>query len=168
MTKLHTPVLIGEAPGYHEDQEGRPFIGPAGRFLDKLLDAAQVPRESLFITNMVACRPPGNRKPEKDEMKACLPRIRELLWVLKPSSVVLMGDTPLRGVLGIHGITRRRGFQYFQDLDLMNTGRAVQVALNPTYHPSYLLRTHSKQFIRETILDLYNAYIEGSGIYKVP
>src|SRR5881227_2907413 len=83
--------FIGEGPGFHEDRQGRPFVGPAGQFLDELLASINLKRSEVFITNVVKCRPPGNRDPEPDEMAACAPFLRRQLDVLDPALVVTLG-----------------------------------------------------------------------------
>lgn len=84
-------VFVGEGPGFHEDQQGRPFVGAAGQFLDELLAGISWRRQEVFITNVVKCRPPGNRDPEPDEIAACAPFLRRQLEVLDPALVVTLG-----------------------------------------------------------------------------
>ena len=84
-------VLVGEGPGFNEDQQGRPFVGRAGGVLNELLTSIEWPRPDVFITNVVKCRPPGNRDPEPDEMAACAPFLRRQLEVLDPALVVTLG-----------------------------------------------------------------------------
>jgi uracil-DNA glycosylase family 4 len=84
-------VLVGEGPGYNEDQQGRPFVGRAGGVLNELLASIEWPRSDVFITNVVKCRPPGNRDPESDEIAACAPFLRRQLEVLDPALIVTLG-----------------------------------------------------------------------------
>jgi uracil-DNA glycosylase len=84
-------VFVGEGPGFNEDQQGRPFVGRAGGVLNELLGSVEWPRSDVFITNVVKCRPPGNRDPEPDEMAACAPFLRRQLEVLDPALVVTLG-----------------------------------------------------------------------------
>lgn len=84
-------VLVGEGPGFNEDQQGRPFVGRAGGVLNELLASIEWPRSDVFITNVVKCRPPGNRDPEPDEIAACAPFLRRQLEVLDPALVVTLG-----------------------------------------------------------------------------
>ena len=84
-------VCVGEGPGFNEDQQGRPFVGAAGTFLDELIGAVGWRRPDVFITNVVKCRPPGNRDPEPDEMAACAPFLRRQLDVLDPALIVTLG-----------------------------------------------------------------------------
>ena len=84
-------VFVGEGPGFNEDQQGRPFVGRAGGVLNELLGSVEWPRRDVFITNVVKCRPPGNRDPEPDEMAACAPYLRRQLEVLDPALIVTLG-----------------------------------------------------------------------------
>jgi uracil-DNA glycosylase family 4 len=84
-------ILVGEGPGFNEDQQGRPFVGAAGTFLDELLQTIEWERNEVFITNVVKCRPPGNRDPEPDEIAACAPFLRRQLEALDPALVVTLG-----------------------------------------------------------------------------
>jgi uracil-DNA glycosylase len=105
-------MLIGEGPGYREDQEGKPFIGPAGKFLDELLGLAGLERETVFIANVVKCRPPNNRDPMPDEMAACAPYLERQLALVDPRVVVTLGRYsmsrffPGERISQIHGTAR--------------------------------------------------------------
>ncbi|MGC9107102.1 MAG: type-4 uracil-DNA glycosylase [Infirmifilum sp.] len=96
-------VFIGEAPGQSEDVQGRPFVGSAGQLLTQLLSSNGISRESVFITNVVKCRPPGNREPREEEIKACLPYLRRQLEAIKPRVIITLGRHSTRTVLGMHG-----------------------------------------------------------------
>ena len=84
-------VFIGEGPGFHENMQGRPFVGPAGEFLEELLGTIGMTREDVFITNVVKCRPPGNRDPAPEELKACSPYLDRQLQAIKPKVIVTLG-----------------------------------------------------------------------------
>lgn len=84
-------VFIGEGPGFHENMQGRPFVGPAGEFLEELLGTIGMTREDVFITNVVKCRPPGNRDPVPEELKACSPYLDRQLQAIKPKVIVTLG-----------------------------------------------------------------------------
>ncbi len=84
-------VFIGEGPGFHEDQQGRPFVGAAGQFLDELLQSIGLKREEVYITNVVKCRPPGNRDPQPDEIEACQSYLDRQIALIKPKVVVTLG-----------------------------------------------------------------------------
>lgn len=127
-------VLIGEGPGATEDEQGKPFVGKAGELLDRILDAAGFARQQVYISNVVLCRPPGNRTPEEAEIAACRPYLQRRLELIAPAIVVLLGATPLHALIDPKAkITRERGRWYRLD------GRWVL----PTYHPAYLLRNPS-------------------------
>jgi DNA polymerase len=129
-------MFIGEGPGADEDAQGRPFVGKAGKLLDKMIDAMGYQREEVFIANVVKCRPPNNRKPVREEMDMCLPYLRQQIALIRPKKIVGLGGTAMEGLLGRPvGITRMRGvWQEYEGIKLM-----------PTFHPSYLLRDPSKK-----------------------
>src|SRR5687768_9419677 len=102
-------VFVGEGPGYNEDQQGRPFVGAAGRVLNEMIGAIGWRREEVFVTNVVKCRPPGNRDPEPEEIAACAPYLRRQLAVIDPALVVTLGRFSLQSFMpgtrigGAHG-----------------------------------------------------------------
>ncbi len=119
-------LLVGEAPGREEDACGRPFVGRAGRILDRAIGAADLDRGSVFITNVVKCRPPGNRKPKRDEIQACAPYLDAQLKAIRPRVVVALGETALSRL----GTSQERlGDVRGRPID-MGTARVI-----PTYHP---------------------------------
>ena len=130
-------VFVGEGPGAEEDRQGLPFVGPAGQLLDKMIVAMGYDRDDVYICNIVKCRPPGNRKPEPDEVAACAPYLREQLAVVAPKVIVALGATGVQGLVGTTiGITRLRGnWKLYR-------GR---VPIMPTFHPAYLLRQPEKK-----------------------
>ena len=129
-------MLIGEGPGADEDAQGRPFVGKAGQLLDKMFSAIDMRREDLYITNVVKCRPPGNRTPLDEEAQACLPILRMQYRLIRPKIVVCLGATATRHVYDPEArITRVRG----QWLEKNGT------LFLPTYHPAALLRDESKK-----------------------
>ncbi len=95
-----TLLLLGEAPGRDEDASGRPFVGRAGRILDAALAAAHVRRDAVYITNVVKCRPPHNRRPKRDEIAACRGFLMGQIACVRPRAIVTLGATALRGLLG--------------------------------------------------------------------
>lgn len=129
-------LFIGEGPGADEDAQGRPFVGKAGQLLTKMIEAMGYQREEVFIANIVKCRPPNNRAPLPEEMEACLPYLRQQIGLIRPKTIIGMGATAIKGLLGkTVGITRLRGtWQEYEGIKLM-----------PTFHPSYLLRDPSKK-----------------------
>ncbi len=129
-------MFVGEGPGATEDELGRPFVGAAGQLLDRILAAAGIRREEVYITNVVRCRPPGNRAPAPEEMKTCLPYLTEMIRIIQPSLLVCLGATAAQGLLDPNArITRLRG-QWVERFG---------VRIMPTYHPAALLRDPSKK-----------------------
>jgi DNA polymerase len=123
-------LVIGEAPGRDEDASGRPFVGAAGKILDKALQDAGLPRQEAYITNLVKCRPPANRAPKADEIGSCRPYLLAEIDAVRPKIVIPLGATALRGVLG-HGVRFKEA-----------RGQAIHfsgVHLLPTYHPAGVL-----------------------------
>ncbi len=129
-------MLVGEGPGADEDAQGRPFVGKAGQLLDKMFLSIDMRREELYITNVVKCRPPGNRTPEDVEAEACLPILRMQYALIKPKIVVCLGATATRHVYDHEArITRVRG-QWMEKNGTL---------FLPTYHPAALLRDETKK-----------------------
>ncbi len=102
-------IFIGEAPGKNEDEKGSPFIGVAGRILDEALQKAGIERSQVFITNIVKCRPPGNRIPEDDERAACRPYLDRQISLIAPRIICILGATAYSSILGGKSITQNRG-----------------------------------------------------------
>jgi DNA polymerase len=128
-------MFIGEGPGYHEDQSGRPFVGPAGQLLTRMIKAMQFDRKSVYIANIVKCRPPSNRNPVPAETAACLPFLNRQIELVGPKVLVLLGAVPAHVLLGAPAISAVRGkWQEYQGIAVM-----------PTYHPSYLLRSPKRK-----------------------
>jgi len=124
-------VLIGEGPGAVEDETGRPFVGPAGELLNGILAAIEIPREAVYIANIVKCRPPQNRKPLPDEVAACLPYLHRQLALIQPKVIVALGGTAAEGLLGVKkSLGDLRG----------KVHRLDGIPLVVTYHPAALLR----------------------------
>ena len=92
-------MMIGEGPGADEDMQGKPFVGKAGQLMDKAFQALEISRENIYIANVVKCRPPQNRVPEKDEAEACLNYLRNQVILVKPKIIVLLGRTALKNIL---------------------------------------------------------------------
>jgi uracil-DNA glycosylase family 4 len=126
-------LFVGEGPGFEEDQQGRPFVGPAGQLLTDIIEKGmKLKRMDVYICNIVKCRPPGNRNPEPDEVKACIAFVKQQIAVIRPKVIVTLGNVPTQNLLGSKaGITKLRGeWQEYQGIPVM-----------PTFHPSYLLRS---------------------------
>jgi len=102
-------MFIGEAPGRSEDEEGRPFVGAAGRILNDLMKKVGIERSQVFITNIVKCRPPNNRVPKEDELNACRPYLDRQIALIKPEVICILGRTAYSSLLGGSSITANRG-----------------------------------------------------------
>jgi uracil-DNA glycosylase family 4 len=131
-------MFIGEAPGFHEDQQGRPFVGAAGKFLDELLELIGLKREEVFVANVIKCRPPGNRDPLPEEIEACKPFLDRQIELIQPKLVVTLGRFsmarvfPKARISRIHGQPRKIG----------------GVIYYPMYHPAAALHQPS---LRRTV-----------------
>ncbi|MCL1853967.1 MAG: uracil-DNA glycosylase [Peptococcaceae bacterium] len=129
---MDSPVMfVGEGPGQTEDEMGRPFVGRAGELLNKMLTEAGFRREDVYITNIVKCRPPGNRTPSLDEMERCLPWLRKQYAVLKPRFMVLMGLAATHGILDKDIRMNQCRGKWF---------RRGDIQMLPIYHPAAVLR----------------------------
>ncbi len=133
-------MFIGEAPGANEDKAGRPFVGAAGKFLDELLAAAGVSRETVYICNVLKCRPPANRDPLPNEIEACLPYLQEQTGIVDPKVIVTLGRHSMARFFPAHKISAVHG--RWKEVD----GRFFV----PMYHPAAALH---QQSLRETILN---------------
>jgi uracil-DNA glycosylase len=142
-------MLIGEAPGAEEDRRGIPFIGPAGQLLDRMLAAIGLDRGSVYITNILPWRPPGNRNPTDAEISACLPFIERHIELVAPRILVPVGGTSAKSLLNTReGIMKTRGRWFTYESPAMET----PIAARPILHPAYLLRSPAQK--RETWGDL--------------
>jgi len=126
-------MLVGEAPGRKEDVEGRPFVGAAGKLLTETLKKNGVGREEIYITNVVKCRPPGNRNPREEEIEKCLPYLQRQIDVVRPIIILAMGNFASSALLKMHGfrdgkITAIRGRIFESPL------HAIKII--PTFHPA--------------------------------
>lgn len=132
--------FIGEGPGETEDRFGRPFIGKAGQLLDKIISKMGYSRDTVFIGNIIKCRPPNNRNPLKDEVEACIPYLKKQIEVLKPKVLVCLGKVALDNLLDqSHPISRVRGQRFvYQNIPVI-----------PTFHPAYILHQRSKKEISD-------------------
>jgi uracil-DNA glycosylase family 4 len=129
-------MLVGEAPGFHEDKQGYPFVGQAGKLLDKLLGGIGLSRDQVYIANVIKCRPPGNRDPQPDEIEACESHLFRQIELIEPKLIATLGNFATKLLSGKpHGITRVHGHPQQTTLG----GRAV--TLYPIYHPAAALYT---------------------------
>jgi uracil-DNA glycosylase len=124
-------MIIGEAPGFHEDQQGKPFVGAAGQLLDTLLAEVDLDRTKVAIVNVLKCRPPGNRDPLPTEIETCTPYLQAQLAYMQPKVIITLGNFATKFILQEKtGITKARGRRY------MRNGSVVV----PTFHPAAALR----------------------------
>ena len=129
-------MFIGEGPGADEDKQGIPFVGRAGKLMDKAFEGLGIDRSSVYIANIVKCRPPANRNPEEDEAFACLNYLRNQVMLVKPKIIVLLGSVALKNILGKeYGITASRG----------KWVEKKGIRYMPTWHPAALLRDETKK-----------------------
>ena len=142
-------MFVGEAPGFHEDKQGFPFVGQAGKLLDRLLGGIGLTREDVYIANVIKCRPPGNRDPQPDEIEACESHLFRQLAIVEPKLVATLGNFATKLLSGKpHGITRVHG----RPQEASVGGRSV--TLYPLYHPAAalytpaMLRTLEEDFAR--------------------
>jgi uracil-DNA glycosylase family 4 len=129
-------MFVGEAPGFHEDKQGIPFVGQAGKLLDRLLAGVELRREDVYIANVLKCRPPGNRDPQPDEIESCEPHLFRQIELIEPKVIATLGNFATKLLSGRPlGITRVHG----QEQPLTIAGRSV--LLYPLYHPAAALYT---------------------------
>jgi uracil-DNA glycosylase len=135
-------MFVGEAPGADEDAQGRPFVGRAGALLDKIINACALNRYDVYITNILKCRPPGNRDPHPDEIAECLPYLEAQIEAIQPAVIVALGAHAARTLLRTDApIGKMRGLFH----DYTPSGAERPIKLMPTYHPAYLLRNYSHE-----------------------
>ena len=128
-------MIVGEGPGQKEDEIGKPFVGDAGQLLNKMLNAINIKRESIYITNVVNYRPPNNRKPEPAEINRYSEFLREHISIIDPKILILMGSTAMEAFFGSKiKITKERGT--WKEIIINNKTYIVMI----TFHPAYLLR----------------------------
>ncbi|MGC9349826.1 MAG: uracil-DNA glycosylase family protein [Anaerolineae bacterium] len=144
-------MFIGEAPGFHEDQQGIPFVGAAGRFLNELLEKADIDRRRVYITNVIKCRPPGNRDPREEEVEACKPYLDAQIEIINPKVIVTLGRHsmarafPDEKISVVHGQARRVGDQIYL----------------PMYHPAAALHQPSLRSVIEADFDRLRDILDG-------
>jgi uracil-DNA glycosylase family 4 len=129
-------VFVGEGPGFEEDQQGEPFVGPAGQLLTKIIAAIHLSRQQVYICNIVKCRPPRNRNPQPDEIKTCFQFLDRQIAAIRPVYICALGSIAAQTLLNTDvPISRLRGrFHDYKGIKLL-----------PTYHPAYLLRNPEKK-----------------------
>jgi len=140
-----TIMFVGEGPGFHEDQQGRPFVGAAGQFLEQLLASINLARRDVYITNVVKCRPPNNRDPQPDELSACRPYLDQQIAIIRPKLIVTLGRFSMQlaftgvSISQVHGIPKKVG----------------AVVYLPIFHPAAALhQVRFKAAIEQDILKI--------------
>jgi uracil-DNA glycosylase len=129
-------MFVGEAPGFHEDKQGLPFVGQAGKLLDKLLGEIGLDRSQVYVANVLKCRPPGNRDPQPDEIESCEPHLFRQIELIQPRLVATLGNFATKLLSGKQtGITRVHGVE--QETSVGGN----RVLLYPLYHPAAALYT---------------------------
>ena len=150
-------LFVGEAPGFHEDKQGVPFVGQAGKLLEGLLNGVGLRREDVFIANVLKCRPPGNRDPQPDEIEACEPHLFRQIELIEPRVVATLGNFATKLLSGRpEGITRVHG----REQRLTIAGR--NVLLYPLYHPAAALYTPAMLKVLESDFARLPGLLEGT------
>jgi uracil-DNA glycosylase len=155
---MHADLMfVGEGPGADEDEQGLPFVGRAGQLLNNMIAAMGLRREDVYIANVVKCRPPGNRTPERDECETCMPFLMRQIAAIRPKALVALGATAAKNLLAINApMAELRGRWYDFRVNVSSEGRpdtsAFTVKLAVTYHPAFLLRDPRQK--KETWKDL--------------
>jgi len=135
-------VFVGEGPGADEDAQGRPFVGRAGKLLDKIITAMKIKRSEVFICNILKCRPPGNRDPKAEEVISCMPYLQRQIELINPDIIVTLGAPATKALLNTNkpiGQLRGQFQEYYAGIS------TTAIKLMPTYHPAYLLRNYSAE-----------------------
>lgn len=148
-------MFIGEGPGADEDQQGLPFVGRAGQLLNNMIAAMGLQREQVYIANIVKCRPPQNRTPEREECDTCSPFLMRQIGVVRPQVIVALGATAAKNLLGVQdsmGALRGRFYEFSPPGVVAESGEPFVCKLAVTYHPAFLLRDPRQK--KETWKDL--------------
>ena len=150
-------MFVGEGPGRDEDRTGRPFVGPAGQLLTRIIAAIGFTRDQVYIANVIKCRPPGNRTPQPAEIAACAPFLKRQIRAVAPDFICTLGSVAAQFLLSVQTpISRLRGrFHHYEDVPVM-----------PTFHPAYLLRNpEQKRAVWEDMKTLMRA-MDKAGIVR--
>ncbi len=147
-------VIIGEGPGRNEDAQGRPFVGAAGKQLEGLLKEAGLRRDDVYITNVVKCRPPENRRPTGAEADACQPFLERQLELVRPKVVVLLGDSALKRFLPAESLATAHGKLF----------RLVRFAIFPTYHPAAMIYNRALEKVTGDDFKELGKILDGLGL----
>jgi len=150
-------MVVGEGPGADEDLQGSPFVGKAGQLLTKMLQAVQIKREKIFITNIVKCRPPENRDPQPDEISVCSNYLKRQIALIRPKVILTLGRIAASFFLETkEGITKLRGKSYEKN----------GIIIVPIFHPSALLRNEALKYPAWEDLKMLKEILEKLGFYQ--
>ncbi len=130
-------MFVGEAPGEQEDLQGRPFVGRAGQLLTRFLNLYGISRDKIYITNVVKCRPPGNRNPAPDEIAACYPFLEKQIEFISPKVILCLGAFAARTILNL---PEKTPISKIRGKEQKITVNGKEIVVIPTFHPAYLLR----------------------------
>ena len=152
-------MLIGEAPGFNEDEQGRPFVGRAGRLLEKFLSHINMKREDVFITNVVKCRPPNNRQPEEEEIKICTSLyLDKQIDLIKPKLIICLGNISASYIFRKFGIRfESMNRQHGRVFSISNL--SLQTKIIATYHPAAILRNQNLMSIAKADWEIIGEFI---------
>ena len=141
-------MFIGEGPGADEDEQGLPFVGRAGQLLNNMITAMGLKREQVYIANIVKCRPPGNRTPERDECETCSPFLMRQIRVVRPKVIVALGATAAKNLLGderLHGVNARAILRLLAAALSADSDAPFDCKLAVTYHPAFCCAIRGKR-----------------------
>jgi len=164
-------MFIGEGPGADEDAQGLPFVGRAGQLLNNMIAAMGLKREQVYIANIVKCRPPGNRTPERDECDTCSPFLMRQIRVIYPKVIVALGATAAKNLLGINdsmNSLRGRFYDFSPPRNLMDADEPFACKLAVTYHPAFLLRDPRQKKEAWKDLQMVMRYLDLPAPKRVP
>ncbi len=164
-------MFIGEGPGADEDQQGLPFVGRAGQLLNNMIAAMGLKREQVYIANIVKCRPPGNRTPERDECETCSPFLMRQIGVIRPKVIVALGATAAKNLLSVNdsmASLRGRFYDYSPPGIVDDTDEPFQCKLAVTYHPAFLLRDPRQKKEAWKDLQMVMRYLDLSTPQRAP
>ena len=154
-------MLVGEAPGQQEDRFGKPFVGPSGQILGGLLARAGIKDSSVYLCNVVKCRPPANRNPTETEIRCCRPWMIDQVRLVKPNVIVSMGKVATVALTGTHG-----PMNVLLEHDDLCCGFCGEIPVIPIYHPAYLLRRlddpTTAPIFKDTIARLERAWMQAT------
>lgn len=137
-------MLVGEAPGYHEDLKGRPFVGKAGKVLDELLESVGLERKDVYIANILKCRPPKNRNPAVAEIKACTPYLDAQIRIINPAVIATLGNFSLSYIFDKFALTPAKIGEIHGEVFSVNTISGIRMVI-PLYHPAVVTYNPKKK-----------------------